>query len=168
MKCFLLIVLLSTGILSKCLDVDISRSTIDVSSLKGCQIDVLVDSRKIGSISYVKLPLFSWYVLFDFFVYPEFRNCGIGKTLLGYVVEEIIKKGATRIYVQPGPFECVDGVMVPCKGQDREERIKKLVNFYSTFQFKTVTQKMVTYALSFFYKIIGINEDSDLLMVYCP
>lgn len=143
----------------------ISYTAIDNCLLQGCKIDVHSNAVTIASISYVKLPIFSWYIVFDFFVESEFRNRGIGKTLLSYVVQEIIDLGGKRIYVQPGPYERVGGIFVPSEGQEREERMKKLVKFYSDSDFKPAMYKKAVYLLCIFYKILGINENPDFLLV---
>jgi GNAT superfamily N-acetyltransferase len=168
MKCLLLPLVLFMALCCRSAEIVMRTSVIDVSFLKGYRLDVETDSSLIATLSYVKLPLFPWFVLFDFFVYPEYRNKGIGKMLFGYALQEITAKGAMRVYVQPGPCELIGRVLTLCTGQERVERLKKLVSFYSAFNFRPATNTFIAHALCVMYRILGVHEDQDLLMVYCP
>jgi hypothetical protein len=84
---------------------------------------------------------------------------------MDYVMEDIIVKGATRIYVQPGPFEFINGRMRQCLGVDRLERLNKLIKFYSEFKFKPATSVATSSLLKIIYRLLDIQEDPQLLMV---
>lgn len=122
--------------------------------------------KKAGFLSYLRIPVINWYMLFNFYIYPEYRHEGYGKILFNKVLTDMIAKGATKIFIQPGPFELVDGNLVFPNKEEKEERIKKLVIFYEKYNFHLMSNRPLYKMMLLIYKIAGIEEDPRYLMIY--
>jgi GNAT superfamily N-acetyltransferase len=123
------------------------------------------DDQKIGQLTSIKLPLCNWYLLLDFYVNKDYRNQGYGKLIFKKVLDDIKKRGGTKLFLQPGPFEYENGNVVTIQGGRRQERINALVKFYESFGFRITRSKFLTKFLAAAYKIVGIPEDSNYFMV---
>lgn len=122
--------------------------------------------ERIGLLSYVKIPLSSWYILYNFYIKKEYRGHGHGKQLFEKVLHELINEDATKVFLNPGPFEEKDGTFSPVYGPEREKLITQLVTFYKKFNFTFVNSKFLSIILKAVYKTVGINEDPRLIMIY--
>ena len=94
-------------------NVPFSKNTYQVENssiygLAGSKINMINTSKTIGEIRYVKLPFCNWYVLYAFFIAPLYRRCGNGHNLFNHVVSILKNEGATRLIIQPGPFEYIN------------------------------------------------------------
>jgi len=150
-----------------CQETALSISNIPTSAsiLKGQQLILQKDDKEIGSLSYVCMPYIRWYVLYDFYIEPEQRHQGYGKKLLRAALDEIINAGARYIFIQPGPFENVDGDFVQIVGPARESRTQKLISLYKLFSFQEINSPSLCSILNGVYKIIGIDEDAHYLLM---
>lgn len=124
------------------------------------------DNQTIGLLRSVKLPLLPWYVLFDFYINKDHRQKGYGKKLFKHVLHEAILKKATKIFLNPGPFEEKDGKFIPVCGPERAKLLQKLIKFYQSFNFRFMNNRYLATMLKACYKVAGIQEDPHLLMVY--
>ncbi len=129
------------------------------------EIDYYVDNTLIGFVSFTKVPLCNMYAIHSFYIYPKYRNKGYGKKLLAYTCNHVKDLGARKIYIQPGPFEIVDGRGENITDETREERIQKLIKLYKEAKFNFVNPftSRCAYVL---YKILRISENSEYLMVH--
>jgi len=120
------------------------------------------DAQEIGFISYMKVPFLNRYVIHTFFVYPDMRNRGYGTKLLSYTCDRLENSGASVIYIQPGPFEMIDGRLQDVQ-LSREVKIKKLVMLYHRCGFVSADKitQLCAYVL---YQCMGIDEDSKYLL----
>ncbi len=100
------------------------------------------------------------YIIYNFYIQPEDRNQGYGQDLLKYMCDQAQKRGASRIFVQPGPFE-LDRVLL---NQDKEELLEKLLVFYEKESFQRASGFLKSVAGAF-YSLIKINEDAHYLLV---
>lgn len=121
------------------------------------------DDQHIGFASYTKIPLLPWYILHSVYVYPEFRRKGYGQALLLHISDLIKKQGATRAYIQPGPFEIVNGQAVGV-GKLYGAQMKWLVAYYGKFCFQR-TDSITSKLAAILYYIVGIPEDAHYLLV---
>lgn len=124
------------------------------------KIGINENKQEIGSISFYKIPLTGWYIFYDFYIEPKFRNKGFGKTLLKNSINYLIDLKATRIYIQPGPYELTSGAP-----ENYSEKIQRLIKLYSSFGFIKVSRffSKLAYLL---YWVCSIKEDPQYLMVY--
>lgn len=126
------------------------------------KIDVYDDAEHIGFVSYTKTPLLPFYILHSLYVYPNHRKKGYAKRFLPFVCQEIADAGATKIYIQPGPFEMSnDGIV---NVEDYQKRMEYLIPFYESMGFKKV-DVILSWLASFIYKVANIQEDAQHLMV---
>lgn len=133
---------------------------------KNVIIHLYKGAQPIGYVGYKKmplLPLLPWYYIHSLYVYPENRRKGYGGILLLQILDEIKRQGGTRVYVQPGPFEMIDGHQVGV-GALYEQEMKQLFLFYSKYGF-TRSSKIMSILASIFYYFSDINEDSNYLMM---
>ena len=129
------------------------------------EITYYVAGERVGYINYIKVPLAPVYVLYSFYIYPLYRNKGLGKRLFAYVCDYLHGIGARRIYIQPGPFELDEGnEQIDITAPDRELKLKRLIRFYKNNDFVFVN-KALSFFASFLYKCIGISENPQYLMV---
>jgi GNAT superfamily N-acetyltransferase len=127
---------------------------------------ILVDNNiRIGTLTYAKLPFLKWYILYDFYVRKDFRNKGYGTLLMETVLKKLLLKGARKIFVQPGPFELTyDNLNLD--EQKKEERLNKLIKFYARNGFFVINNTVITKGLALLYKVFGIQEDPQFIMMY--
>jgi GNAT superfamily N-acetyltransferase len=121
------------------------------------------DKQHIGFVSYCKIALVPFYVIHNLYVYPQYRKQGYGKKLLIYVCDSIKNQGAKKAYIQPGPFEIIDGKTVGIDPLYKQE-IKRLITFYQDYGFDNVGHTLSVIA-SFVYRLMNIDEDAQYLMV---
>ena len=136
--------------------------------IEECRYSIEMQDTEIGFLSSIKIPCFNWYILYDFFVEPECRNNGYGRRLLAYAIAHAVKSGATRIFVQPGPFERKDEEYVSVVGTERTVRLEQLMKLYQSYGFTRATQgwgRCMIPLLWCLYRMAGINEDPRVLMV---
>src|SRR5437879_3630524 len=95
------------------------------------------NNQQIGFVSYRKIPLIPFYIIHNLYVYPQFRKKGYGKQLLQYVCSVVQQQGATRAYIQPGPFEIVNG-RTKKDGDLYEQNMQFLIQFYQKYGFQKV------------------------------
>jgi GNAT superfamily N-acetyltransferase len=119
--------------------------------------------KRIGFISYTKTPIVPFYIIHSLYVQPQYRGQGYGKKLLLYVCDIIKTEGGRRAYIQPGPFEIVNGCAVNVDSL-YQEKIQRLIELYKKCGFKSVFYPMTLLA-SMLYTIMGIQEDPRYLMV---
>lgn len=122
------------------------------------------DIDKLGFIFYTKMTMINAYVIHTFFIHPKFRKRGYGKKLLAYTCEFLKRKGISKIYLQPGPFELENGRMVAVPDNEQKERMKRLINMYKKAGFRK-SNRLLSFIAKFLYGIMGIHEDSNYLMV---
>lgn len=138
----------------------------NVGILKGHECLLLSDGKKIGFLCYVKLPLVNWYVLFNFFTIQNQRHKGYGRMVLNHVLELLKEAGATKIFIQPGPYEIVEGKQVVLiDATQRELRIAQLISYYETSKFRLIKNSFIEYLLNWIYKILAIPENPHFLMI---
>jgi len=119
--------------------------------------------EEIGFIYLVELP-YSYAVLHSFFVFPHYRNQGIGKDLLHYACMHLKQKGIQKIYVQPGPFDLNGDHFEKIDHEpERPARLKKLLKLYKSAGFEYSTQILSKIAACV-YAVIGLGEDAQYLM----
>lgn len=68
--------------------------------------------------------------------------------------------------MQPGPFELDNSVYVEVQNQEYNIRVKKLINFYTSFGFNLIKNKVFSVPLQVVYSAVGLPENATLLMVY--
>lgn len=123
-----------------------------------------LDGQEIGFLSYTKMPLFSFYILHTLYVHPQYRNNGYGKYILEYACSCLKKLGASRLYIQPGPFEInEDGYLVTALAS-YDGRLESLIEFYRKSGF-IFASKLLACSAYFLYKCVGIDENAQYLMV---
>ncbi len=128
------------------------------------QVSYYLNDLEIGFVSYTKMPVFDFYIIHTFYIYPEFRNRGYGSHLFGYCVNHLKSINASRVYVQPGPFEIEGDVVEFVCDASREVGIQKLVKLYRSHGFDFVGKAVSCFA-RIVYKVVGIDEESDYLMM---
>lgn len=126
------------------------------------KIEYCNGNQKIGYLYYTKIPLFAYYVVYDFYVHPNYRNKGHGTRLLNYACDHLKWQGASKVYVQPGPFEIYKENFVDTSSY--ELKLARLVKLYQKNQFISVN-RLLQYLAYILYKCIRIDEDSRYLMV---
>lgn len=144
---------------------NISSVSFEIKKIKSflhCkEIEIKDNNQVMGTITYCKIPLLRWYILYDFYIEPEFRAKGLGKNLLQHARDELIGQfKATRIYIQPGPYE--KNIIKP---DNYKEKITKLIKLYSSLGFIPV-KRFFSKLISIFYWLASIDEDPQYLMVY--
>lgn len=128
-------------------------------------IHYMIQKKEIARIAIRKAPLFHFYIFHTLYVLPEYRNGGIGKNLLEYACKYVKTQGASRIYIQPGPFELDEqGCLIKPTAQ-YDERMDKLLTLYRKCGF-TAASKSLTYCAYLLYTCMRIDEDSAHLMVH--
>lgn len=132
--------------------------------LKGQEFKLIINNDESGKLCFVKIPLTKWYILYDFYIEKNYRNQGYGKKLFQKVLNEVAQD-ATKIFIQPGPFELVDGRMLTLPTDEREDRIIKLVKFYESFNFHVSNNRYGCSLLGIVYKALGIPEDPHYFMI---
>lgn len=116
----------------------------------------------IGFVSYRKILISSWYVIHSLYVYPKFRRKGYGSTLIKKTCALLKTLKATRVYIQPGPFE-LDHDELAFSKKGYQKKMTALITFYKKLGFEPVHS--VTSALArFIYFFMKIDEDSRYLM----
>lgn len=118
-------------------------------------------NNRVGFVSYKKIPITSWYIIHSLYVYPKFRRKGYGSALIKQMCKLLKDLHATRIYIQPGPFELNN--KPPIKGNSYKEKMKELIKFYKKLGFK-YTNSIVSAIAAVVYFFSGIHENSRYLM----
>ena len=132
--------------------------------MKNTTIGCDIEGNEVGYIECVRLPC-SFYVVHNFYVYPEHRGKGIGKALLAHMCTLLKTKGAYKAYLQPGPFDLKDGEFVAITDvQEHQDKMKKLVTLYRSVGFCSVHPCMFA-LVGCLYKIVRASEDARNLMV---
>jgi ribosomal protein S18 acetylase RimI-like enzyme len=127
-------------------------------------IECFSDTRRIGFLWYTKLPIVHYYVLYNFYISPEYRNKGHGSALLAYSCDYLAQQGASRVYIQPGPFEMNSAGELIGNSVDYELRLQRLVSFYQKHDFVLVSP-MQSFGIGLLYRVLRINENARYLMV---
>lgn len=125
-------------------------------------ISYSISQKEIGSISYTKMPLLNYYVIHSFYIKPEFRNHGHGHELILYLFNYLKAMGATRVYIQPGPFEMGPNFSFSQKAY--EENTQKLIKLYKSVGFDFVGKISSNLAYILYY-FMSLKENSNYLMV---
>ncbi len=169
----LLVTVFLCGVLSTCACAtsrasysEFCEATASFGPLRGRATTLVVGGTAIGFLSYVKFPCLSWYVMFDFYVSKDFRGRGYGRYLLGHVRDELSTRGATKIFIQPGPFELERGVCVCVNGAEGAAKTARLVCLYHSLGFRPVNICVVTFVLRLLYALLSIAADPRFLMAY--
>lgn len=132
--------------------------------MKNTTISCCTEEAKIGSIECLQLPC-SFYVLHSFYVYPDYRNQGIGKALLARACMFLKNQRAYKTYLQPGPFELDGDALVEITDkQEYQIKMKRLVALYRSVGFQPVYAFNAA-VIGIFYKIFQMSEDARYLMV---
>lgn len=137
----------------------------DFGLLKGFKISFVLDNNEMGFLSYLKLPLVRWYILYDFYIEPKIRSQGYGKHLLEMTLGEVLNTGASKIFIQPGPFELVNNKFVALKANEHTMRMQRLIKLYGLYNFELVNSKYLSKILALVYSCFGIDEDPHFLMM---
>jgi|GEM_PF-6267123 GNAT superfamily N-acetyltransferase len=148
---------------------DLSFNETHLGYLAGEKVTLSCQDKEVGHLRYLKLPLLQWYTLYYFHVNPENRNNGYGRYLFQHVMDKVNNLGATKVMLQTGPYEYDDkgeAEVIPA-GRDRDERVKKLLRFYSSFGFKPLNKFLAT-LLGGLYTVCQIHEDSSIFMTMNP
>jgi len=128
------------------------------------KIRYYLNEQEVGYVSYTKIPLFSFYILHTLYVHPQYRNHGYGKQMLEYACSCLKKLGASRLYIQPGPFEInEDGYLVTALAS-YDGRLEALIEFYRKSEFEFASKLLAGFAY-LLYKCVGIDENAQYLMV---
>lgn len=126
-------------------------------------VNLYNEDKRIGFVSYTKMPIVPFYIIHSLYVHPQYRGQGYGKKLLLYVCDVIKKQDARRAYIQPGPFEIVNGCTVDV-GALYKQKIQQFIELYKKCGFKSVSYPMTLLA-DMIYKIMDIQQDAQYLMV---
>ncbi len=142
---------------------------LDVMGARFHVVECYVQDEEVGSLSYVKMPIFNTYVIDSFYVHPEYRNKGYGSALLNHACDYLKTMGATAIYLQPGPFnleKVPEGYITTVRptGELYEAKLQQLIAFYKKNQFH-FTPKWATPIIWLLYKAMRIDENAEYLMV---
>lgn len=132
----------------------------DNSLYNETQVSLHENNQLIGFGCYTKIPLISSYVIHALYVYPQYRNKGYGSQLVLYLCDYLKKQYAKNVYIQPGAFE----LERRDSDETRERKTKILAGWYKRFGFKKVGA-MTAKAAIILYKVLGINENSNYLMI---
>ncbi|HEV2600836.1 MAG TPA: GNAT family N-acetyltransferase [Candidatus Babeliales bacterium] len=119
--------------------------------------------QQIGFLFYEHLPL-SLFVLHTGFIEHQHRNQRHGTALLQFTCNELKRAGARKIIIQPGPFEQRDNKLINIPAHERSEKLQRLVQGYQRAGFSPAPRYVCCLA-RYLYKIIGIDEDADYLMM---
>jgi len=136
------------------------------SILKGKSFSLIVNNDEIGFLDHVEIPILKWYILHSFFVKKEYRSKGYGKYLLQSVLSDIVFAGASKVFIQPGPFEHIGGHFVSIDKNERDERIKQIIRLYKYVGFHFANNKYLSICLNLVYKVLCINENPTYFMIY--
>jgi len=124
------------------------------------KISYTIDAQEIGFIYYIQLPFYC-YILYDFYIFPNYRKKGYGTALLAYICNFLQQRGSHSIFVQPGPFEL--GEKLP-KNNHYYAKLGQLVSLYAQFGFERISHFSAQVA-SLFYWLLNIDENPHYLMV---
>jgi len=124
-------------------------------------IECYHEAEKIGYLYYVKIPLVFYCIVYNFYITPTYRNKGYGTQLLAYTCDYLKSYGASKVYIQPGPFE-PEGLKRA--SSDYDIKLQRLVALYKKNQF-VLANKMLQSLAFLGYKCIGIDENYRYLMV---
>ncbi len=129
----------------------------------------LGNKEQIGSLSYLKVPVLSWYMLYYFYINPDHRKKGWGKILFKHVLEKVKELGATKVMLQTGPYEYNEKgeAIVSPPGPERDARVEKLLKFYFSFNFKLLNRLYAT-LLAGVYFVFRVDEDPAIFMTMDP
>ena len=128
------------------------------------EIGCFIDDTQIGTIECTQLP-FSFYILHSFFVGAAHRNKGYGRDLLSRACNHVDIRNPRTVLIQPGPFEMSnDGFTRVTEPDERESRLLRLCSLYEKAGFHKAS-KPVLLAAALLYKLIGLPEDAQYLMV---
>jgi GNAT superfamily N-acetyltransferase len=122
------------------------------------------NGNHIGFVSYTKIFFLPFYIIHNLYVYPQYRRKGYGTKLLLYVCKIIEKYRARRAYIQPGPFEMINGQTIGFDSSYSQKVMQQLVQFYKKYGFYLVNP-VISKAASVLYYIMGIHEDARYLMM---
>ncbi len=131
----------------------------------GVKITLLKDDRPIGFVCTAHISkLLGWFVLYDLYIKKEFRGNHYATMLAMHALHMVTAQHAHKVYIQAGPFER-DGTQL-----SQEDHIKRLEELKTGYANKGFTQAHVILRLlaQGIYRIIGIPEDSNYLLVYTP
>lgn len=117
----------------------------------------------VGFVSYRKIPLTSWYALHSLYVYPEFRRKGHGTALIKHACASLKNLKATRVYIQPGPFELEHKQQLNTP-LSYKKKIDELVRLYKKSAFEPA-HSITSGIAALYYFLSGIPEQSRYLMV---
>lgn len=131
---------------------------------KPFKITYFHDDVPVGFLFVYKIPCSGSYVFYSVYVYPEHRNNGYGQACLNNACDYMKGFGAKRVYIQPGPFEIVDGRICFPDDETKKNNMEKLVRFYKRCGFK-IAGKAIRKIAFIAYKVMKIDECSDFLMV---
>jgi len=124
---------------------------------------ILNNKKEIGYIR--SFELFRFAVLYDFFIFPEFRCKGYGISLLKFACENIRKNKNVTIFIQPGPFDMdANNKILSFDVSERKKRMNQLITLYKKVGFFPVKNWVSKFA-SFCYWLSQLDENSDYLMV---
>lgn len=133
---------------------------------KTYKITYINNHCEIGYLYYEQFPL-NLFVIHSFFIIPKNRNQGHGLALLEFACCELEKAGARKIFIQPGPFEQISHgttKLMGVPGHEQAVRLAQIVRLYKKAGFVRAPQGL-SFGAKYLYKIIGIHENSALLMV---
>lgn len=133
--------------------------------LHGQKIIPILNNIPIGCISYIRIPVVNWHIIYDFFICKKQRGKGYGKQLFSHALAELRSKKATTILIQPGPFEWSNGKSVAITGHQKDTALKKLVQFYSSHGFNFLRNSLLSKCLAIMYRLLSIDEDPHFFMV---
>lgn len=105
------------------------------------------------------------YILHSLYVEPEYRHKGLGRELLLKAYWYLKEKGASKMYIQPGPFELQDEVIVPISDkQEYNDKMQKLIALFASIGFNQVGP-LDYVGVSLLYSLLKIPIDSKKIMV---
>lgn len=130
------------------------------------RINYSIDGVLVGFCDYLKIPFFSKkYVLYNFYVYPEFRRKGFGEKILEYACDLLKQNGAKTLYIQPGPFEIEDGQVIKMSDKETHQlALERLVKIYGKSGFVKANWLLAKCCVVL-YAIAGIDEDANYWLV---
>lgn len=136
----------------------------DDSFMSEVEITCHAYGEEVGVVAYSKIPFMKEYVVHTLYIHPEYREQGHGTAILSYVSDHLKAIGATRAYIQPGPFEMGTHRELSMTQEGRAKRIQWLIAFYKKNEFAPF-QKWLTPFMHVVYTCMGIKEDPAHLMV---
>jgi ribosomal protein S18 acetylase RimI-like enzyme len=162
MKYLFFIFLLCAGNLYCNEEFYIHKQVTSVFSFEEKQISYYNDGQELGFLYFVKIMPHT-YVIYSFYIFPEWRNRGYGTKLLLYACSIIKKAGGAKIFIQPGPFELDDSII---NEVSRKSRLQKLVRLYQRAGFHSAKWSIKKLA-AMLYPKFDIVEDPSYLMEKC-